>query len=219
MGLETLFVILILILSVVIHEVSHGYAALMLGDQTAKLAGRLTLNPIKHLDPLGSVIIPGLLVLSNSPFMIGWAKPVPYNPYNLRNARWGEAIVAGAGPGVNIFIAAIFAIIIRLGVAYEFLTIEFVQIASFVVFINILLAIFNLLPIPPLDGSKVLKAILPYRLSYKYDQFTNWYLSFGLMGSLALLFVFFFFLIEPFTILLAFLFQIATGLPIGILFG
>jgi len=97
-----IFIIAILILSVVIHEVSHGYVAQMLGDPTARLAGRLTLNPIKHIDPLGSVVIPALLVITGANFLFGWAKPVPYNPYNLRYGRWGEALVAGAGPVTNI---------------------------------------------------------------------------------------------------------------------
>ena len=110
-----IFQILILIISVVIHEVSHGYVAQMMGDPTARLQGRLTLNPLKHLDPLGSVIIPGILLLSGSGFLIGWAKPVPYNPYNLSNQKWGEALVAGAGPAVNILLAVIFAIVIRVG--------------------------------------------------------------------------------------------------------
>lgn len=209
-----IFTIIILILSVVIHEVSHGYAALMLGDQTARLAGRLTLNPIKHLDPFGSVIIPALLVLSGSSFLIGWAKPVPYNPYNLRNARWGEAIVAGAGPLVNIFIAIVFGLIIRFGIIYEYVSIEFVKIASTVVLINILLALFNMFPIPPLDGSKVLKSLLPYELSYKYDQFLMWYAQFGIMAGLALLFVFFTVLSGPFYMLISLLFTLITGIPL-----
>src|SRR5690242_5081085 len=93
----TVFTILVLIYSIIIHEVAHGYAADMLGDPTARLAKRLTLNPLRHIDPIGSVILPGLLVLSHSPFLFGWAKPVPYNPYNLKSQRWGEAIVAVAG--------------------------------------------------------------------------------------------------------------------------
>ena len=108
MQLETLFGILILVFSIVIHEVMHGVVANWLGDPTARLAGRLTLNPLKHIDPLGSIIIPALLVITNSNLFFGWAKPVPYNAYNLKNARWGEAMVAGAGPGINLLIAVIF---------------------------------------------------------------------------------------------------------------
>jgi Zn-dependent protease len=157
-----IFSIIILILCVVLHEVSHGYAADMLGDPTARYQGRLTLNPIAHLDPLGSVILPLLLVLTHSPFLIGWAKPVPYNPYNLRNQRWGEAIVAAAGPLVNILIAAVFSLIIRAG--GQSFSLPTLTIMSTVVIINLILAIFNLIPIPPLDGSKILFSFFPYRL-------------------------------------------------------
>lgn len=213
MGPDFIFIILILILSVVIHEVSHGYAAQMLGDPTARLAGRLTLNPLKHLDPFGSVIIPALLVLSKAGFLIGWAKPVPYNPYNLRNARWGEAIVAGAGPLTNIFIAVVFGLLIRLGTIYDFLSPAFVEIAGYVVFINILLAIFNLLPIPPLDGSKVLKSLLPYKAAYKYDAFVEFFTRYGMIASLIFIFVFISFLWQPFSVFVNFLFILLTGNP------
>lgn len=169
-----IFQIAILIFSVVIHEVSHGFVALALGDPTAKHLGRLTLNPLKHLDPFGSVILPMLLALANSPFLIGWAKPVPYNPYNLRNpfARfgtrndWGPALVGAAGPFSNILIALIFGLGIRaLSVFGGGLLIaqDFIEIFSLIVLINLVLAIFNFVPIPPLDGSKVLFALLPYQ--------------------------------------------------------
>ena len=113
MQIDFIFVIAVLIFSVVLHEVSHGYVAEMLGDPTARLAGRLTLNPLKHLDPLGSVILPVLLVLSGAKILVGWAKPVPYNPYNLSNQRYGEAFVAGAGPLVNIALALLFGLALR----------------------------------------------------------------------------------------------------------
>ena len=105
--------IAILLMSVVIHEVSHGAMANYLGDPTAKYAGRLTLNPIKHLDPFGSILIPLFLLIVQSPFLFGWAKPVPYNPYNLRNKKWGSAMVAAAGPGSNLIIALIFGLALR----------------------------------------------------------------------------------------------------------
>src|SRR3989338_6489790 len=107
--------IVIVILSIILHEAAHGYVADWLGDPTARYSGRLTLNPLPHIDPVGSVLIPGILALTSSPFLIGWAKPVPYNPYNLRNQRWGEAMVAIAGPATNILLAVFFAMILRFG--------------------------------------------------------------------------------------------------------
>ncbi|OHA17319.1 MAG: hypothetical protein A3C79_03310 [Candidatus Taylorbacteria bacterium RIFCSPHIGHO2_02_FULL_45_28] len=153
----TILSITILILSVIIHEVSHGYMADCLGDPTARLQGRLTLNPIKHIDPVGSIIVP--LITSLAGFTFGWAKPVPYNPYNLKNKRQGEFLIALAGPLSNIVIALIFGLIIRF-VEQGVMTL-FIQIASYIVLINIVLAVFNLIPIPPLDGSKLLFAFLP----------------------------------------------------------
>ena len=160
MDITTIFSIIILILSVVIHEVSHGYAALFLGDTTAKYEGRLTLNPIKHLDPFGSVILPLLLAILHTGFIFGWAKPVPYNPYNLRNRRWGELLVALAGPASNMAVALVLSIVIRLAPVLS-LSVSFVQILFVAVLINVLLAIFNLVPIPPLDGSKILFNLFP----------------------------------------------------------
>src|SRR5216683_3073877 len=115
MGLDTIFLIAVIIFSAIVHEVMHGVAADYLGDKTARYAGRLTLNPIPHLDMFGSILLPALLALSHSPFFFGWAKPVPYNPYNLRPGRFSEAIVAGAGPASNLVIALLFGVIIRLG--------------------------------------------------------------------------------------------------------
>lgn len=148
-------------MSVVIHEVSHGYAALALGDPTAKYQGRLTLNPLSHLDPVGSFLVPMIGYFLGG-FIIGWARPVPFNPYNLRDQRWGEAIVAAAGPLSNIVLAVIFGLIIRIG--SPMMNETFLNMAGFVVILNITLAIFNLVPIPPLDGSKILFAFLPQRL-------------------------------------------------------
>ena len=136
-----IFYIIVLILSIILHEVSHGFAAEWLGDPTARLNGRLTLNPLPHIDPLGSIIIPGLLVFTHAPFLFGWAKPVPYNPYNLRNQKWGEAIVAAAGPGVNILLALGFGFLIRFG--GDALSPAFVSLASIIVIVNIMLASIN----------------------------------------------------------------------------
>jgi len=159
--------IAILLISVVIHEVSHGAMAYKLGDLTAKYAGRLTLNPIKHLDLWGSFLIPLFLLAVGSSVLFGWAKPVPYNPHNLKNQRWGPAQVAVAGPASNLFIALIFGLGLRFipwGVsAFAY---NLIQVFGIIVLLNLLLAVFNLLPIPPLDGSKILFAVLPYRFDH-----------------------------------------------------
>lgn len=160
--------IIALIFSVILHEMAHGYAANWLGDPTARLAGRLTANPIPHIDPLMSVIIPGILVATGSPLIFGAAKPVPYNPYNLRNQKWGEAIVAAAGPAMNILLAVIFALLIRYSDVFGFGQ-TFMKLSFSIVILNIFLAFFNLLPIPPLDGSKILPRLLPLSLAMKYE--------------------------------------------------
>ena len=163
-----LVLILALIMSVVLHELAHGYAAEWLGDPTARLSGRLSLNPIVHLDPLMSVILPGLLIVSGSPILFGAAKPVPYNPSNLTNQKWGEAIVAAAGPATNIALAIIFGLLVRFGELLQ-LSETFITIAIQIIVLNIFLAFLNLVPIPPLDGSKILARLLPFSLAMKYD--------------------------------------------------
>ena len=159
------FSFVVLIFSIVIHEVSHGWVANHLGDPTARYMGRLTLNPIPHIDLMGSIIVPFILLISGTGFIIGWAKPVPYNPYNLRDKKNGEMLVALAGPASNLLLALVFGIIIRIlliqGIGMDSSIILFF---SVIVFLNILLAIFNLVPIPPLDGSKVLFHFLPYSM-------------------------------------------------------
>jgi Zn-dependent protease len=170
-------------MSVVVHEVSHGYAALALGDPTAKYEGRLTLNPISHLDLVGSVIVPLLGYLAGG-VIIGWARPVPFNPYNLRNQKWGEALVAVAGPLANIVLAIIFGLFIRVALAYGFMNQAFFSLAGFVVLINITLAIFNLVPIPPLDGSKILFAFFPY----KWQNIRGSFEKYGLIFVFVLIF-------------------------------
>lgn len=162
--------IIALIFSVIIHEIAHGYAANWLGDPTARLSGRLTLNPIPHLDPLMSVILPGLLIVTGSPFLFGAAKPVPYNPYNFTNQKWGEAIVAFAGPAANLMIAFVFAMIIRASEVFH-LSVSFLELAFHIIILNIFLALLNLVPIPPLDGSKILPRLLPRSMAMRYEDF------------------------------------------------
>jgi len=144
------------------HEVAHGAAALYFGDPTAKNQGRLTLNPLKHIDLFGSIILPVLLYLTNSGFLMGWAKPVPYNPYNLRNRRLGEFCVSIAGILTNFLIAIIFAIVIRFAITFG-LSQPVIDIMVYIILLNVTLGIFNLIPIPPLDGSKILFTLVPYK--------------------------------------------------------
>lgn len=160
-----IFQIAILIMSVVIHEVAHGWAAHKLGDSTAKDHGRLTLNPIPHLDPIGSLLVPILLlIVSGGQFAFGWAKPVPFNLYNLKNQKRDPALIALAGPVSNFSAALFFGLVFKF--FGPFLLVDpktelVLVIFEAIIIINIILAIFNLIPIPPLDGSKILFAFLP----------------------------------------------------------
>lgn len=171
--METVFLVIILIMSVVLHEVAHGQVADFLGDPTARYAGRLTLNPLKHLDWFGSVLLPALLVLMGG-IVFGWAKPVPYNPYNLRAGKWGPAYVAVAGPATNLLIAVCFSLLLRLVVG---LPASAQALIGMIVIVNLMLAIFNLIPVPPLDGSKILFALIPAR----YHQIEGWLLRHQLL--------------------------------------
>ncbi len=157
-----LFQIVVLVYSVVIHEVSHGLAAQALGDHTAEHAGRLTLNPLKHLDMFGSFILPLLLVVARAPFLFGYAKPVPYNPDNLSDRVYGPAKVAMAGPVSNLALAVIFGLALRVMVETGYSGL-FTNLFSYIVALNLVLAIFNLVPIPPLDGHWLLMIALPVR--------------------------------------------------------
>lgn len=156
----------------------HGVAADWLGDKTARYAGRLTLNPLPHLDPFGSVILPVLLTISHSPIFFAWAKPVPYNPYNLRPGRFSEAIVAGAGPASNLAIALFFSAVIRMHIFAA----ELNGVLFLVVAVNTMLCLFNLIPIPPLDGSKVLQVLLPSSLQYRSVTWRSQFESNPLLG-------------------------------------
>jgi len=207
-----IFSIITLIISVVVHEVSHGYVANILGDPTAELAGRLTLNPIKHLDPVGSILIPGFLLLTQSPLLFGWAKPVPYNPYNLRGGKWGPGLVAFAGPGANILIALIFSLLIRTNI----FTGNLLFLSSIIVFTNLILALFNLIPIPPLDGSKVLGSVLPNKIYFSYYRKYEYFLErYGLLVTFLLIFFLFSFILPILSTFVEFLFQILTGIDVN----
>ena len=162
--LEAALMAIVLLFSVIVHEVAHGYVALLNGDATAKMLGRITLNPAPHIDPIGTIILPLLLLITHAGILFGWAKPVPVNPLNYRNYRWGEFAVSAAGPVSNLALAALFAILLRLGISNPGL----VQMAYFGVSIIIFLALFNLIPIPPLDGSQILALVLPRELARLY---------------------------------------------------
>ncbi|MES2087737.1 MAG: site-2 protease family protein [Patescibacteria group bacterium] len=204
MQIDIVFPILLLIMSIVIHEVSHGYAAEALGDPTARYAGRLTLNPIAHLELVGSIIVPIITALVPPHMVFGWAKPVPVNPYNLKNQRWGEVLVSAAGPASNLAIAIIFGLLIRFDVIYQFLPVTFASPVVTLVYINLLLAVFNLVPIAPLDGSKILFGFFPARLFH----IRNWIES----HSLIILIFFILFLWQFVDPLITFLFRLITGL-------
>jgi Zn-dependent protease len=209
--MEQIAIISALILSIVLHEMAHGYAANALGDPTARLAGRLSGNPLVHLDLLGSVIVPALLFFGNAGILFGWAKPVPYNPYNLSNKKWGEAMVAAAGPAVNILLAFIFAMIIRSAEVLS-LSASFIELASYIVYINILLACFNMIPFPPLDGSKILVAFLPFRAQQQYRQMTASIERFGFIATFLIIFIFINIFWGPFSAVIGTLFELFTGL-------
>lgn len=150
----------IIFFSLVLHEVSHGHAAKMLGDNTAEQYGRLSLNPLKHIDMIGTILLPTIMILlakatNSRPIIFGWAKPVPVNPYNLKNPKRDMAIVALFGPLSNLLLACLVAIIIRLN-GFIGMPASVISVLIMVVYLNILWVVFNLLPIPPLDGSKIL---------------------------------------------------------------
>ena len=205
---DFVFSLIILIISVVLHEVSHGYMANYLGDPTARLAGRLTLNPLRHLDPVGSVFLPVLLSITHSPFLIGYAKPVPYNPYNLRG-KHGEAWVAAAGPASNLLLALFFGLCIRFGGVA--MTPPLMTAFATITYINVLLALFNLIPLSPLDGSKVLPALLPRPLEQGYTQFRHSFERLGFFSGLLIIMLVFYFCAPFFNALVASLFTLITG--------
>jgi len=160
--------------SVIIHEYAHGWTAYRFGDDTAKVTGRLTLNPLPHIDPIGTVVLPLFLVLFRSPFIIGWAKPVPVIPYRLSDPRRDLIKVSASGVLANFSLAIFAALLVRIIITFAVANFLFNRIILnmllYCIFINLLLGVFNLVPVPPLDGSKIVSGILPPELSMKYER-------------------------------------------------
>ena len=174
---QWLIILPVLLFSVVIHECAHAIAAERAGDPTARMMGRITLNPVPHIDPIGSILVPVLLIVTNSTFFIAWAKPVPVNPYNFRNPRRDDIIVSFAGPLSNLILAVVFALLLLAVIVFvpaargmSFWQSSYFKLFNYAIWINLILAFFNLIPIPPLDGSHILRNVLPPEAARKYDR-------------------------------------------------
>lgn len=213
--INNLFLVIILIISFMVRNIVYGYVANWLGDPTARLSGRITANPLSHIDPLGSVIIPGLLIFTNTGIILGWPKPMPYNKYNFTNQKWGETIVGVSGSLANLALAVIFALIIQ----FAPISVNFLDLAVDVVLLNLFLAFFNLIPIPPLDGSKILANLLPFKLSYKYSQLIHSMEMNPLLSLVIILLLFMFFIGGPFFYGMLELGSFLTGLDMNTLYG
>jgi len=174
---QWLIILPVLLFSVVIHECAHALAAERCGDPTARMLGRITLNPLPHIDPVGSILVPVLLLVSNSSFFFAWAKPVPVNPYNFRSPRRDDIIVSFAGPFSNLLLALGFAFLLLVSILFiqadgniSALEHTYIQVFRYGIWINIILAFFNLIPVPPLDGSHILRNLLPPEAARNYDK-------------------------------------------------
>jgi Zn-dependent protease len=181
MGAETPFVIVFVFFSVVCHEIAHGYVALKLGDPTAYKMGRLTFNPLPHIDPIGTILLPALFLISNSPIMLAWAKPVPVNPGFFRNPKTGMMWVAIAGPATNFAIAIVLTLFLHL--AGGILPSILVHSLAMAALMNIVLMVFNLLPIPPLDGSRIVARFLKGQALHNYRKLERFglFIVFGML--------------------------------------
>lgn len=202
----SIFYFIILIFSIIVHEVAHGLVAEQEGDPTARNLGRITLNPLKHIDWVGSVLLPLVLILSGTNFLVGWAKPVPYNPNNFHNGRKSEAKVAVAGVVVNLCIAIFFGLVIRAAMAFHYQNTALFVGSGIIVRLNLVLALFNSIPLAPLDGFRFLNAVLP-RSAMKTMHFIEQF-------SLPILILFIFFgwaLAAP---LISKLFALLTGIAV-----
>lgn len=158
------------VLAITVHEVAHGWIARKLGDNTAFMLGRLTLNPLKHIDPMGTILIPGMLLLLQAGFLFGYAKPVPINWKNLGHPKRDMALVAAAGPGANLLMAIAWALLIRLGLSLGESGMALIYMGVAGITINIILMVLNLLPLPPLDGGRVMTGLLPGPWAYKFSR-------------------------------------------------
>ena len=179
---QTLLIYIIpLLFAITLHEAAHGWVASKLSDHTARMMGRVTLDPTKHIDPIGTIAIPLVLLLSSSGFIFGWAKPVPINFNALRSGKNGMIWVALAGPGANMFMAICWLFVMIVAIKMNIAVL--IEMGRVGILVNCVLAVFNLLPIPPLDGSRVISALLPNRLAYQYNQLEQYglYILLGLM--------------------------------------
>ncbi len=169
----------VFLLSLTVHECAHAWTAERVGDPTARYLGRVTLNPIPHIDPIGTILFP-LIAYTTGAWLFGWAKPVPYNPLNLRDRKWGEILIAAAGPLSNVLLGAIFLILGKillqtsLASSLGDMTKSIDAVVQRGIFLNIILAVFNLIPVPPLDGSKILMNLLPDSIAEPYSQIPDW---------------------------------------------